>query len=62
LGARRGRSRDWGQKNKRYLYRWYFMNYKDLRGLVGVITDDNFYVNGTLKDNLGWKVKDFNDA
>jgi ABC-type bacteriocin/lantibiotic exporter with double-glycine peptidase domain len=34
----------------------------ELRGLVGVITSNNFFVNGTLKENVSWKVPDFDDV
>lgn len=29
--------------------------------MVGVISNDNFFFQGTLKDNLSWKVRNFDE-
>lgn len=31
----------------------------ELRCMIGVISEDNFFINGTLKDNIAWNVPNF---
>lgn len=29
--------------------------------MIGVISEDNFFINGTLKDNIAWNVPHFDE-
>lgn len=33
----------------------------ELRELIGIISEDNFFRNGTLKENVSWNVPHFDD-
>ena len=35
--------------------------YAELRRMIGVITDDNFFFNGTLRENIAWNVEHFDE-
>jgi ABC-type bacteriocin/lantibiotic exporter with double-glycine peptidase domain len=38
-----------------------YSSYTELRQLIGVISEDNFFRNGSLKENVSWNVPHFDE-
>ena len=50
------------QKKDQWIFnQLYLFSYSELRKLIGVISDDNFFFNGTLKENISWNVHHFDE-
>jgi len=45
-----------GKKINEFTTQGNVFSYLELRKTIGVITEDNFYFNGTLKENISWNV------
>lgn len=57
------RRKHWGgrQKDQWLLQQRYTIDNVELRQLIGVISEDNFFRNGTLKENVSWNVPHFDE-
>jgi ABC-type multidrug transport system fused ATPase/permease subunit len=61
MASRRGKHRNWLQEDQRLFYQRYEWAYLELRQIIGVISEDNFFRNGTLKENVSWSVPNFDE-
>lgn len=58
-GLRKYRNR---RKKDQWLFQQrYIIDDIELRQLIGVISEDNFFRNGTLKENVSWNVPHFDE-